>query len=341
MLAIVLDASMAPRQLQRAARAISSAARQLSPQTRLLLLVVDQVVSVVDLKTPRAQSWVVHGLGASSDPAVLPALVQAADVRATPLAHCAAYLGETLAALRHHPRGRQRAAGLQHHLRIMTAAADIALFLLSASMAAWDAQHRAPQQQGQQGAQQGGGGGGGSGGAGRLSQLAQPLHNGRVMVLTGLPNASCHAPAHAAGLLQALDEQAARQIRIMCVALASKACSLDIPVGEACRAGLGSAAMAGVAVLRSNHLGHLTLLMCFAPPSPPTHTRTHGTNPQTSSPAAWRRRRRCCCRRWPRAATGAACTSRSCCRRWPPTSPRPRRAALATRACWMCSCHRV
>lgn len=214
MLAVVLDASMGQDQLQSAVQGLSQALGQLNPQTRLLLLVVDTVVSTVDLKTPRPQSWVVHSLSGQG-PSVLPQLVQAADIRATPLAHCQPYLSATLAALRHYPRQQS----LQHHLRIMVSAADIALFLLTASMAAWDAQHK-PQMQQQQ-----------PGGA-QEQQLQQPLHNTRVMVLTGLPNNSSGSPAQAAEQLRQLDDQSAQQIRTMYHALAKKAASLDIPIGE-------------------------------------------------------------------------------------------------------------
>jgi hypothetical protein len=101
----------------------------------------------------------------------------------------------------------------------MVSAADIALFLLTASMAAWDAQHK-PQMQAQQ-----------QGGA-QEQQLQQPLHNTRVMVLTGLPNNSSSSPAQAAEQLRQLDDQSAQQIRTMYHALAKKAASLDIPIGE-------------------------------------------------------------------------------------------------------------
>lgn len=221
MLAVVLDASMEQGLLQSAVHGLCQSLGQLNPQTRLLLVVVDQVVSMVDLKTPRPQSWVVHSLSGQG-PSVLPQLVQAADIRATPLAHCQPYLAATLGALRHYPRQQS----LQHHLRIMAAAADIALFLLTASMAAWDAQHKTqlqspqPQQHGQP----------------RQSQepllLQQPLHNTRVMVLTGLPNNSSSSSGLAADLLRQLDDQSAQQIRTMYQALAKKAASLDIPLGE-------------------------------------------------------------------------------------------------------------
>lgn len=222
MLAVVLDASMAEGLTQSATQALSQALAQLNPQTRLLLVVVDQVVSTVDLKTPRPQSWVVHSLSGQG-PSVLPQLVQAADIRATPLAHCLPYLPSSLAALRHYPRQQ----GLQHHLRIMAAATDIALFLLTASMAAWDSQHKQQQQPPPQQAtaQQ----------PRRQSQeqlLQQPLHNARVMVLTGLPNSSSASAAHAAEQLRQLDEPSAQQIRAMYHALANKAAALDIPLGE-------------------------------------------------------------------------------------------------------------
>lgn len=225
MLAVVLDASMAEGLTQSATQALSQALAQVNPQTRLLLLVVDQVVSMVDLKTPRPQSWVVHSLSGQG-PSVLPQLVQAADIRATPLAHCLPHLQSSLAALRHYPRQQS----LQHHLRIMAAATDIALFLLTASMAAWDSQHKQQQQQPppqqQANAQQ----------PRRQSQeqqlLQQPLHNARVMVLTGLPNSSSGSAAHAAEQLRQLDEPSAQQIRAMFHALANKAAALDIPLGE-------------------------------------------------------------------------------------------------------------
>lgn len=232
MIAVVLDASMQDTQLQAATQAVTQAMGQLSPQTRLLLLVVDQVVTAVDLKTPLAQTWVLHGLGSSSaqGPAVLPQLVQAADIRATPLAHCQPFLAASLASVRHYPRQHQ---SLEHHLQIMASAADIALFLLTASMAAWDGQHRQQpqqqhqdprrqqqQQQEQQHLQQ------------MQAQLQQPPHNARVMVLTGLPSSSCPSAAHARELLQLLDEQAVQRVRAMYAALGAKASSLDIPVGE-------------------------------------------------------------------------------------------------------------
>lgn len=223
MLAVVLDTSMAEGLTQSATQALSQALAQLNPQTRLLLVVVDQVVSMVDLKTPRPQSWVVHNLSGQG-PSVLPQLVQAADIRATPLAHCLPYLQSSLAGLRHYPRQQ----GLQHHLRIMAAAADIALFLLTASMAAWDSQHKQqqqqpPPQQASTAQQQ----------PRRQSQeqlLQQPLHNARVMVLTGLPNSSSVSAAHAAEQLRQLDESSAQQIRAMYHALANKAAALDIPL---------------------------------------------------------------------------------------------------------------
>lgn len=226
MLAVVLDASMHDSLMQPAIQALTQALAQLNPQTRLLLLVVGQVVSMVDLKTPRPQSWVVHSLSGQG-PAVLPQLVQAADIRATPLAHCQPYLAASLAALKHYPRQQS----LQHHLHIMAAAADIALFLLTASMAAWDAQHKQQQQQhpassaqSQQQQQQ-------QRQQMLQEQLQQPLHNTRVMVLTGLPSNSCPNAATAAEQLQHLDDQAAQQIRTMYHALSKKAASLDIPIG--------------------------------------------------------------------------------------------------------------
>lgn len=217
MLAVVLDTSMQESLTQSAIQGLCQALAQLNPQTRLLLVVVDQVVSMMDLKTPKSQSWVVHSLGGQG-PSVLPQLVQAADIRATPLAHCQPYLASTLASLRHYPRQQS----LQHHLRIMAAAADIALFLLTASMAAWDAQHK-PQAQAQQQ--------GGNQPRQSQEQLQQPLHNTRVMVLTGLPNSSCVSAAHAAEQLRQLDDQSGQQIRSMYHALAKKAASLDIPIG--------------------------------------------------------------------------------------------------------------
>jgi hypothetical protein len=104
----------------------------------------------------------------------------------------------------------------------MAAAADIALFLLTASMAAWDAQHKPQMQPQQQGSSQP-----------RQSQdqLQQPVHNTRVMVLTGLPNSSNVSAAHAAEQLRQLDDQTGQQIRSMYHALANKAASLDIPIG--------------------------------------------------------------------------------------------------------------
>jgi hypothetical protein len=219
MLAVVLDASMEGGLTQSAIQALTQALAQLNPQTRLLLLVVDQVVSMVDLKTPRPQSWVVHSL-TGQGPSVLPQLVQAADIRATPLAHCQQYLASSLAALRHYPRQQD----LQHHLSIMAAAADIAIFLLTASMAAWDSQHKQPLPAQQPGSTQP-----------RQSQDQQqqpPMHDARVMVLSGLPNNSSVSAAHAAEQLRHLDDQSALQIRKMYHALARKAASLDIPVGK-------------------------------------------------------------------------------------------------------------
>lgn len=216
MLAVVLDASMHEDLTQAAVTALTQALSQLNPQTRLLLVVVDQVVSMVDLKTPRPQSWVVHSPN-SQGPSMLPQLVQAADIRATPLAHCQPYLASSLAALRHYSRQQSP----QHHLRIMAAAADIALFLLTASMAAWDAQHKPQVQPQQQGSNQ----------PQAQDQLQQPLHNTRVMVLTGLPNSSNISAAHAAEQLRQLDDQAGQQIRSMYHALAKKAAALDIPIG--------------------------------------------------------------------------------------------------------------
>lgn len=217
MLAVVLDASMNECSTRAATQALTQALGQLNPQTRILLLVVDQVVSIVDLKTPRPQSWVLHTLSGQG-PAALPQLVQAADIRATPLAHCQPYLASSLAAVRHYPRHQS----LQHHLRIMAAAADIALFLLTASMAAWDAQHKQQPQQ-QQGSSQPS--------QHQEPQVQHPLHSARVMVLTGLPNNSSPSSAHAADQLRQLEDQVAQQFRTMYHALAWKAASLDIPIG--------------------------------------------------------------------------------------------------------------
>jgi len=222
MLAVVLDASMHECSTHAATQALTQALGQLNPQTRILLLVVDQVVSIVDLKTPRPQSWVLHTLSGQG-PAALPQLVQAADIRATPLAHCQPYLAASLAAVRHYPRHQS----LQHHLRIMAAAADIAMFLLTASMAAWDAQHKQQQPQQQQP------------GSSQPSQhqeprMQHPLHSTRVMVLTGLPNNSSPSSAQAADQLRQLEDQVAQQIRTMFHALARKAASLDIPIGVCC-----------------------------------------------------------------------------------------------------------
>jgi hypothetical protein len=167
MLAVILDTTMSQECLQAAQEALSQALSQLNPQTRLLLLLADQAVSIVDLKTPKAQCWVLHGLGApqrQGSASILPQIVRVADIRATPLAHCEPFLAATLASLRHHPQQQS----MQQHLRTTAAAVDIALFLLTASMAAWDVQHR----QQQQGLDQ------------QMMQLT-PMHNARVMLLTG------------------------------------------------------------------------------------------------------------------------------------------------------------
>jgi hypothetical protein len=167
MLAVILDTSMSQDCLQAAQQALSQVLSQLNPQTRLLLLLADQAVSIVDLKTPKPQSWVLHGLGApqqQGSASILPQIVRVADIRATPLAHCEPFLGATLASLRHHPQQQS----MQQHLRTTAAAVDIALFLLTASMAAWDAQHKQQQV-----------------GLDQQMQQLTPMHNARVMLLTG------------------------------------------------------------------------------------------------------------------------------------------------------------
>jgi hypothetical protein len=168
MLAVILDTSMSQECLQAAQQALSQALSQLNPQTRLLLLLADQTVSIVDLKTPKPQCWVLHGVGAAQQQqgsaSILPQIVRVADIRATPLAHCEPFLGATLASLRHHPQQQSMA----HHLRTTAAAVDIALFLLTASMAAWDAQHKQQQV-----------------GLDQQMQQLTPMHNARVMLLTG------------------------------------------------------------------------------------------------------------------------------------------------------------
>ncbi|KAF6264867.1 hypothetical protein COO60DRAFT_1180616 [Scenedesmus sp. NREL 46B-D3] len=211
MLAVILDATMAQECLHAAQQALVHALSQLNPQTRLLLLLADQAVSIVDLKTPKPQCWVLHGLGAQQQgsASILPQIVRVADIRATPLAHCEPFLGATLSALRHHSQQQS----MQHHLRTTAAAVDIALFLLTASMAAWDAQHR----QQQLGLDQ------------QMLQLA-PMHNARVMLLTGLPSSSTRSASTAAALLQQFEQQQAQQLQQMFRAVGNKACSLDIPL---------------------------------------------------------------------------------------------------------------
>lgn len=156
-----------------------------------------------------------HGLN-SPGAAILPQIVRAADIRATPLAHCQPFLSDTLAALRHYPHLHS----IQHHLRITAAAVDIALFLLTASVAAWDAQHK-PQQQRRppQTPQQ----------QQQTTEL-QPMHDARVMLLTSLPNSSASSPASAQQLMQQIEQQQAQHLQQMFAAIATKAASLDIPL---------------------------------------------------------------------------------------------------------------
>eukprot|EP00879_Flechtneria_rotunda_P018336 GHRR01019233.1.p1 GENE.GHRR01019233.1~~GHRR01019233.1.p1 ORF type:complete len:616 (+),score=248.22 GHRR01019233.1:277-2124(+) len=228
MVAVVLDASMAEHLVQSALQALTEALSQLNPQTRLLLLVASQVVSVIDLKTSRPHSWVVHGANSQS-PALLPQAVRAADVRATPLSHCQPYLANSLTAIRHHPH---RQSMLQHS-QIAAAAVDIALFLLTASMAAWDAQHRRQQQQQLLQRQQQPSAAVSSGQAGQQQQqqpMQQPVHNARVFYITGLPNNSTASATTVAQVLRQLDPQQAQQLQQMYKALAAKAASLDVPI---------------------------------------------------------------------------------------------------------------
>lgn len=181
--------------------------------TPLLLLAV---VKMVDLKTSKPQTWVVHGLN-SPGASILPQIVRAADIRATPLAHCEPFLAETLASLRHYPQQQS----LQQHLRLTAAAVDIALFLLTASIAAWDAQHKPQQQRGppQRSQQQQ-----------PVVQELQPMHNARVMLLTSVPSSSTPSAVAAQQLMQQFEPQQAQQLQQMFSAIANKAASLDIPV---------------------------------------------------------------------------------------------------------------
>ena len=223
MLAVVLDAGVKPQRLAAAVSGLRAALSQLPQHTRLLLLCVDTAISVLDLKHARAQAWVLHGgprTGAGAA-AALPALVRAADVRATPLAHAAPFLDSTLAAVRCHPRQRRAVV----HVRMLASALDIALFLLSASMAAWDAQHR-PR-------------------SGSIDgDDTVPPHNARVMLLTDDLDGCCPAAAvtRAAGAdaattaaaaiaaLQQCEPKEARALSGMLTALGIKAAQLDVPV---------------------------------------------------------------------------------------------------------------
>lgn len=168
---------------------------------------------MVDLKTSKPQTWVVHGLN-SQGAAILPQIVRAADIRATPLAHCEPFLANTLATLQHYLHQQS----LQQHLRLTAAAVDIALFLLTASIAAWDAQHK-PHQHRSTSQQQH-----------PDAQQLQSMHNARVMLLTSIPNSSTPNVSAAQQLMQQFEPQQAQQLQQMFSAIAAKAASLDIPV---------------------------------------------------------------------------------------------------------------
>jgi hypothetical protein len=235
-LAIVVDASMRPASLQHAKEGIAQALLSLPPHTRLLLAVVDKVVSFVDLRSPQAPSWVLHSATSKASVA-LPHLVRAADIRATPLSHCLPHLPAALAALRHysHP------CTPQLHLHSIASALDIAIYLLTASMAAWDANQRSKadgglpnyspsgptysssSSSGVAGPQAGGGNSSSSSGG------TQPVHSARVLFLTDQQPRPVGATAAAAATTP-LDAKQQQHVQQLYAALGRKADNVDIPI---------------------------------------------------------------------------------------------------------------
>ena len=232
-LAVVIDGAMNPESLQAAKDGLEQAIMQLPKQTRLLLAVVDQVVSFIDVRSPTAPAWVLHS-AASKSSSSLPHLVRAADIRATPLAHCIAHIPAILSSIRHYPQ----ACTQQLHLQTITSALDICIYLLTASMAAWDANQKSKQQLQQQLQQQ-------------QQQppttshnpqqprpqsakppgdpIPQPIHSARVIFITDSHPAPATAAA-AAAAAQHMDQGQVTQLQQLLTSLAGKADRLDVPI---------------------------------------------------------------------------------------------------------------
>jgi hypothetical protein len=234
-LAIVVDASMRPASLQHAKEGIAQALLSLPPHTRLLLAVVDKVVSFVDLRSPQAPTWVLHS--ATSKAAVaLPHLVRAADIRATPLSHCLPHLPAALAALRHYPHP----CTPQLHLHSIASALDIAIYLLTASMAAWDANQRSKADGGlpnyspgatttSSSSSSGAAAAGGSSSSSGAGGGTQPVHSARVLFLTDQQPRPRGAAAAAAATTP-MDAKQQQHVSQLFAALGRKADNVDIPI---------------------------------------------------------------------------------------------------------------
>jgi hypothetical protein len=227
--AVVIDGAMNPESLRAAKQGLEQAMMQLPKQTRLLLAVVDQVVSFIDVRSPTAPAWVLHS-AASKASSSLPHLVRAADIRATPLSHCISNLPTILSSIRHYPQ----ACTQQLHLHTITSALDICIYLLTASMAAWDANQKSKQQLQQQLQQQ-------SASSSPTQPppahpprptgppTPQPIHSARVIFITDSHPPPATAPA-AAAAAQHLDQQQVTQLQQLLTALAGKADRLDVPI---------------------------------------------------------------------------------------------------------------
>jgi hypothetical protein len=143
------------------------------------------------------------------------------------------------------------------------------LFLLTASMAAWDTQNRRQAQNA-------------GGSAAQPAQARQqqrgtapgtadqpmdtpPMHNARVMVLTALPSSSTASPAAAMQLMQQLEPAGQQQLQQMVGALAGKAASLDIPIDVISGSLAAPAALLLQEVVTASH-GRLLHQPQLAPP---------------------------------------------------------------------------
>ena len=212
-LVMLLDTSLPEPELRAAAAGLGAAAAQLPPSVRVLCGTVGRVVSFFDLSSSTPRAHVIHGVS-SKGAAGLPGLVQALDLTAQPLSDCLGRLQAALGAVRAHRQPQV----LQRHIHALASALDIGLYLLSVSLAAWDAaaaQHQQQEQPQQQPQQQPGS---------PTPRRSKAPHNTHVVCCTGAP------AAWDGELDEPLDGKAAAHMRDMCASLGAKAAAAGTPL---------------------------------------------------------------------------------------------------------------